>query len=191
MLKFILLSFFIIFEKGKTDVYQTYIQVSCNRLRRLQMTNMEVKEIEFSKLRHAYVTVKTFLESESWEKVKSLDTKIENDLGMAGDDNLELLEKFVEKFQLDYQNFNYSKHFLSEGELFNHVNSLLTLLTLSVWIPLKTIELISLNKIKLEKPNFNNYPEREDLTFREMITWYLEKDYVSNESLKYKIKPEA
>lgn len=152
---------------------------------------MEVKEIEFSKLRHAYVTVKNFIESESWEKVNSLDTKIENDLGMAGDDNSELLEKFVGKFELDYKNFNYSKHFLSEGELFNSINSLLTLLTLSVWIPLKTIELITLNKIKLEKPNFNNYPERDDLTFKEMITWYIEKDYAPKESVKYKIKAEA
>lgn len=151
---------------------------------------MEVKEIEFSKLRHAYVTVKTFLESESWEKVKSLDTKVENDLGLAGDDNAELLEKFVKKFELENTNFEYSKHFLSESELFNHVSTLSILLTLSIWIPLKTIELITLNKVKIEKPNFNNYPERDDLTFKEMITWYIEKDYVSSDSVKYKIKSE-
>ena len=152
---------------------------------------MEVKEIEFSKLRHAYVTVKSFIESEAWEKVKSLDTKIENDLGMAGDDNLELLEKFVAKFELEHQNFNYSKHFLSEGELFNSTNVFLGLLNLSVWIPLKTIELLTFNKVKLEKPNFNSGPEKDDLTFREMITWYIEKDYVPTESVKYKIKAEA
>lgn len=152
---------------------------------------MEVKEIEFSKLRHAYVTVKNFIESEAWEKVKSLDTKIENDLGMAGDDNLELLEKFVAKFELEHQNFKYSKHFLSEGELFNSTTAFLTLLNLSVWIPLKTIELLTFNKIKLGKPNFNSGPQREDLTFREMIIWYIEKDYVPTESVKYKIKAEA
>ena len=149
---------------------------------------MEVKEIEFSKLRHAYITVKTFLESESWEKVKSLDTKIENDLGLAGDDNAELLEKFVEKFELEHTNFDYSKHFLSEGELFNSTTAFLTLLNLSVWIPLKTIELITLNNVKIEKPNFNNYPERDDLTFKEMIMWYIENDYVSTKCVKYKIK---
>lgn len=151
---------------------------------------MEVREIEFSKLRHAYLTIKTFIESESYEKIESLDTKIESDLGMAGDDNLELLEKFIAKFELENQNFNYSKHFYSEGELFNSTAAFLTLLNLSVWIPLKTIELLTFHKIKLEKPNFNSEPEKEDLTFRELITWYIEKDYVPAETLKYKIKPE-
>ncbi|NHM01567.1 DUF1493 family protein [Flavobacterium difficile] len=151
---------------------------------------MEVKEIEFSKLRHAYITVKTFLETESWDKVKSLDTKIEKDLGLAGDDNAEMLEKFVKKFELENKNFDYIKHFLSEGELFNMSSSLSTLLTLSIWIPLKTIELITFNSVKIEKPNFNNYPERDDLTFKEMITWYIEKDYVSTDNVKYKIKAE-
>jgi len=146
---------------------------------------MEIKEIEFSKLRHAYVTVKTFLESESYLKVESLDARIENDLGMAGDDNAEFLEKFVKKFELEHENFDYSKHFLSEGELFNSTTALFTLLTLSVWIPLKTIELITFNKVKLEKPNFNSHPEREDLTFKELITWYIEKDY--SENVTYKI----
>ncbi len=149
---------------------------------------MEVKEIEFSKLRHAYLTVKNFTESESYEKVKSLNTRIENDLGMAGDDNVEFLEKFVEKFELEYKNFNYSKHFLSEGELFNAVNALHSLLTLSVWIPLKTIELITFNQLKLPRLNFNSYPERDDLTFKELIIWYLEKDYMTPESVKYRIK---
>lgn len=149
---------------------------------------MEVKEIEFSKLRHAYITVKTFLETESWDKVKSLDTKIENHLGLAGDDNAELLEKFVKKFELENTNFDYSKHFLSEGELFNWGSSLSTLLKLSVWIPLKTIELITLNTVKLEKPSFNNYPKKDDLTFKEMIIWYIEKDYVPTERIKYKLK---
>lgn len=152
---------------------------------------MEVKEIEFSKLRYAYITVKAFLESESREKLKSLDTKIEYDLGLAGDDNAELLEKFIKKFELEHKNFDYSKHFLSEGELFNSTGALFTLLNLSVWIPIKTIiELITLNKVKIEIPDFNinNCPERDDLTFKEMIIWYIEKDYLSTESIKYKLK---
>lgn len=149
---------------------------------------MEVKEIEFSKLRHAYLTVKTFIESESWEEVNSLETKIKHDPGLAGDDNLDLLEKFVSKFELENQNFNYSKHFYSEGELFNSATAFETLLNLSVWIPLETIELFTFNKIKLEKPTFNSLPKREDLTFRELIIWYIEKDYLSPETVKYKIK---
>lgn len=149
---------------------------------------MEVKDIEFSKLRHAYVTVKHFIESESLGKVKSLDTKIEGDLGMAGDDNLELLLKFVDQFELEYKNFNYSNHFLSEAELFNSKTALFMLLNLSVWIPLKTIELLTLNNIKLDIPRFNYNTGKQDLTFRELITWYIEKDYVPSETIKYNIK---
>src|ERR1700749_5082413 len=107
------------------------------------------RQIEFDKLRHAYVTVKSFIESESYEKVKSLNTKIEEDLGLSGDDNLDLLKKFVKKFELDYKDFDYSKHFLSEGELYGSEAALTNLLALSIWLPLKTIELLTFNKIKI------------------------------------------
>lgn len=152
---------------------------------------METKEIEFSKLRHAYIVVKNFIESESFEKIKNLNTKLEEDLYLSGDDNYELLVKFVEKFELDYENFDYSKHFLSEGELFNSTTAFLNLLNLSIWLPLKTIELLTFNKIKLEKPNFGE-PEKKllDLSFKDLITWYIEKEYKLSSEIIYKIKPE-
>jgi hypothetical protein len=151
---------------------------------------METKEIEFEKLRHAYVTVKHFLETESFEDVKSLDSKIVADLSLSGDDNYELLEKFVTQFELDHKNFDYNKHFYSEGELFGSGAALLNLLTLSVWLPLKTIELLTFNKLKLDKPKFPVAPDREvsDLTFKELLTWYIEKEYIPNQNIKYKIK---
>lgn len=152
---------------------------------------METKEIEFSKLRLAYIVVKSFIESESLEKIKNLNTKIEKDLYLSGDDNYELLVKFVEKFELDHSKFDYSKHFLSEGELFDATAAFVNLLTLSVWLPLKTIELLTFNKIKLEKPNFGE-PEKKllDLSFKDLITWYIEKEYKLSADIIYKIKPE-
>jgi len=150
---------------------------------------MNTRQIEFDKLRHAYVTVKSFIESESYEKVKALDTKIEEDLGISGDDNLELLEKFVKKFELDYKDFDYSKHFLSEVELYGSGAALLNLLTLSVWLPLKTIELLTFNKVKIEKPNFNAFNKPlSDLTFKDLLTWYIEKEYKPSGTIKYEIK---
>jgi hypothetical protein len=150
---------------------------------------METKQIEFAKLRHAYITVKSFVESESYEKVNSLKTKIEGDLSLSGDDNLELLEKFVKKFELDYKDFDYSKHFYSEGELFGSGAALLNLLSLSVWLPLKTIELITFHKIKIGELNYIT-PERKvsDLTFRGMLIWYIEKEYKPSNTIKYEIK---
>jgi len=149
---------------------------------------MEVKEIEFAKLRHAYIIVKAFIDNESLDKVNSLDTKIENDLGITGDDALDLLQKFIAKFELDHKDFNFSKHFLSESEIGDPTVLLLALMSLSVWLPLKTIELISLNKIKLDKPNWHTGPERADLTFKDMITWYIEKDFTPSGDVKYVIK---
>jgi len=153
---------------------------------------MEVKEIEFSKLRHAYVTVKSFLESESFEKVKSLDTKVVEDLAMSGDDNYDLLVKFVKQFELDHKGFEYDKHFHSEYELFGSEAALFNLLNISVWLPMKAIELMTFNKIKFDKPTTHK-PDREvsDLTFKELLTWYIEKEYKLSDDVKYKIKPTA
>lgn len=145
------------------------------------------KEIEFEKLKLAYLTVKKFLEDESGEQVK-LDTRIVDDLYLWGDDNHDMLIKFVDKFELDYGEFEYNKHFESESEVFGSMAVLWTLLNLSIWLPLKTIELLTFNKVKIDNPVFGR-PERNvsDLTFREMLIWYIEGKY-TNEEIKYKVK---
>lgn len=152
---------------------------------------METKQIEFAKLKHAYITVKHFLEleSEGYNKVNSLKTKINDDIGLSGDDNLELLDKFVKKFELDYKDFNYSKHFHSDGELYDSGAALINLLTISVWLPLKTIELLTFNKVKIAKPNFYK-PGRPvtDLTLKDLLTWYIEKEFKRSSSIKYELK---
>ncbi len=151
---------------------------------------METRQIEFEKLRHAYITVKSFLETASGVKVTSIDNKVEDDLGLSGDDNLFLLEEFVTKFELDHKGFNYDKHFYSEGELFGSGAAIVNLLTLSVWLPLKTIELLTFNKLNLDKPKFPVTPDREvsDLTFKDLLTWYIEKEYKLSNEIKYEIK---
>jgi hypothetical protein len=151
--------------------------------------DMEIKEVEFSKLRHAYITVKTFLESETYEKVRSLDTKLVADMAVSGDDNYDLLEKFVRQFELDNKGFEYDKHFHTEGELFGSDAAFINLLRLSVWLPLRTIELLTFNKMKLDKPTVYT-PTRQvsDLTFKDLLTWYIEKSYKPSSELKYKIK---
>jgi hypothetical protein len=152
---------------------------------------MEIRQIDFEKLRHAYVTVKYFLENEGHQKVSSLNNKVEGDLGLYGDDNYGLLITFVTQFELDYQNFDYNKHFYSEEELFDSTAAILNLLTLSIYLPLKTIELLTLNKIKIDKPTFPITPDRKvsDLTFRDMLTWYIEKEYRLGTEIKYEIRP--
>ncbi|RDC57325.1 DUF1493 family protein [Pedobacter chinensis] len=149
------------------------------------------KHIEFSKLKHAYHTIKNFLESESGDDVTSLNTKIVGDLGLSGDDNYFLLVKFVEKFQLEHSDFNYDKHFYSEAELYDSAAALYNLLVISIWLPLKTIELLTFNKLKISKPTFYK-PARSvsDMTFRDLLVWYVEGKYVADANIKYKLLKE-
>jgi hypothetical protein len=61
-------------------------------------------------------------------------------------------------------------------------------LTLSIWLPLKTIELLTFNKLKIDKPKFQR-PDREieDMTFKDLLTWYIEGKYATEKEIKYKI----
>jgi hypothetical protein len=149
----------------------------------------QIKDIEFSKLKFAYVTIKIFLENESCEKVDNLKTRIAEDLSLLGDDNYDLLVKFVKKFELDYSDFQYDKHFYSEGELFGSEAALYNLLTLSVWLPLKAIEILTFNNVIIKKPGFHK-PSRNvsDMTFKDFVTWYIEGKYATGMDIEYRIK---
>jgi hypothetical protein len=151
--------------------------------------NREVKQVEFRKLRFAYETIKRFLEAESGDKVESLKIKIADDLGMTGDDNYFMLIEFVKKFELDYQDFKYERHFYSEAELYDSWAALINLLSLSIMLPLKIIELLTLNKVHIPKPGFYK-PSRKvtDMTFKDLLTWYIEGKYTLAENIKYEIK---
>ena len=122
------------------------------------------------------------------EKRISLKTKIADDLDLLGDDNYELLVEFIEKFEVEYSEFDYDKHFHSEGEIADPTIALFNLLTLLIWLPLKTIELLTFNNLKIPKPNFHQPVRKvDDMTFRELVTWYLEKKYQNNKEIKYLI----
>lgn len=150
----------------------------------------ELKHISFYNLRQSYKTVKDFLETESGDEVKSLDTKIADDLGLWGDDNWELLTKFVTTFKLDTRDFEYDKHFESEGELFQSGALILTVLSIIFLAPLKLIELLSFNKInfglKVFKPGREKRPL--DLSFRDMLTWYIEGQHKLGTQIKYELE---
>src|SRR5688572_2860687 len=138
----------------------------------------EVKQLSYSTLRKSFVVVKDFIENETGETVTSLDTKLAEDLKLWGYDNADLLERFVKKFNLDHKSFDYDKHFESEGELFSSA-PILTILSIIFLAPFKLVELLSFNKINFGLKVF--WPGREikplDLTFRDMLTWYLEGQF--------------
>ncbi len=150
----------------------------------------ELKQISFSDLRQSYKTVKDFLENESFEKVRSLDSKIAEDLGVWGDDNWDLLTKFVTTFNLDTKHFDYDKHFESEAELFHTGAFILTILSIIFLAPFKLIELLSFNKINFGLKIFTSGREKRplDLSFRDMVTWYIEGKFKLGNQIKYELK---
>jgi hypothetical protein len=61
---------------------------------------MQHKELPFSQLRQAHTTVKQFIVDETGCEIDSLNNKIEEHLGIAGDDTEELLQKYNKQFGL-------------------------------------------------------------------------------------------
>ncbi|RXK58313.1 DUF1493 family protein [Lacibacter luteus] len=145
---------------------------------------------DFKTLRHSYLEVKTFLENEIGVKVPSLKTKIDRDLGCAGDDNYELLEKFIITYNLNSSGFDYSKHFLSEGELFGSTSALITLVSIPISLLLWAIKILTFGKINLDKLQLFSESERQpmDMTFGDLLTWYLVGKYCLREDTTFIIK---
>ncbi|MBS7565761.1 DUF1493 family protein [Mucilaginibacter sp. Bleaf8] len=151
---------------------------------------MQYKELPFMQLRQAYTTVKRFLEDQAACDVHSLHDKVGDDLGLAGDDVEDLLVKFVEQHHLAWGNFDFSKHFDSEGEIFASSYELYNLAVMVIKVVLWLIEMLSFKQIQ-----FNNKPDwyrqsdgkESDLTFKQMLTWYIEKDFTAVEQISYKL----
>ena len=64
-------------------------------------------EISFKNLKQNYIEVQQFLQKESGEKNIYNKSKVANDLSLWGDDNCDMLEKFITKYKVDFSNFNY------------------------------------------------------------------------------------
>lgn len=121
-------------------------------------------------MRKTYQEIKQFLENASGVKVKGLNTRIAEDLGLWGDDNYYLLEEFVTKSNLNFDKFDYSEHFESEGELFNSGKALIGLLTLPFVIVGQILKWIFPKSKTLFSSSFlPTKNERADLTFGDLI----------------------
>ncbi|UII18970.1 DUF1493 family protein [Fulvivirga ligni] len=150
---------------------------------------MKIKRVEYAKLRHAYATVKMFLEKTSGVRITSLNNTIAEDLGLWGDDNLFLLEEFVNRYELQHNGIEYEKYFHSEVEHLASTTILINILKLLIWLPLKLIEWLTLNKIKLSLSRFEKLERKvNDMTFKDLVTWYVEKDFMLSNQLKYELK---
>lgn len=159
------------------------------------MEQKQILYVDFSTLRKSYNEVKQFLERTTNEKVENVDVLIEKDLFLSGLDNESLLIEFIEKYDIDFSKFDYSKHFLSEGELTNGFRAVFNMVFLPLYflfwlIKEFTFDLINLNKylIKFVKLFSTNQRETLDMSFGDLLTSYINKEYTSRNSVKFILK---
>lgn len=147
--------------------------------------------IDFFTLREAYLEVKGFIETETYEKVHSLKLKLVENLGVAGDDNFDLLEKFVTKYKLDTKGFYYQEHFHTEYELFGSEQAFYNLIKVLMYALLTFLNILTFGKVKVNLIKLNMLDVQRqvtDMTVGDMVTWYLEKEYKTRQGIKYMLK---
>ncbi|MGV0924326.1 hypothetical protein [Empedobacter tilapiae] len=156
------------------------------------MEEKQILYIDFATLRQSYIEVKKFLEKTTKEKVENVDVLIEEDLFLSGLDNESLLIEFIEKYDIDFSKFNFSEHFLSEGELANGFQVVLNMVLLPLyflfWLVKEfTFDLINLNKylIKIVKLFSINQRETLDMSFGDLLTSYVNKKYTLRSNVKF------
>ncbi|WP_313303727.1 hypothetical protein [Empedobacter sp.] len=156
------------------------------------MEKKQILHVDFATLRQSYIEVKNFLEKTTKEKVENVDVLIEKDLFLSGLDNESLLIAFIEKYDIDFSKFDYSKHFLSEGELANGFQVVLNIVFLPLYflfwlIKEFTFDLIDLNKylIKIVKLFSTNQRETRDMSFGDLLTSYVNKKYTLRNTTKF------
>ena len=146
-----------------------------------------ILRFDYKAIREAYREIKTFIENKTGGEIDNLKTTIENDLGCTGDDSYELISEFIKKYKLDPVGFEFSKHFLNEGELFQPVAWFVLLLFGIVEI---TVWLLTFGKYNLQLPDSDFLKDRQtlDLTFGDMMAWYLHGKFVQRQEVRIEMK---
>jgi len=147
---------------------------------------MEVFKIKYSVLKETYIKIRDMLNQKAIFEVTSLNSKIDKDLGLSGDDNCELLDDFIKKYELDFSEFDYYDHFYSEYELFNSSKGFEFLIYLPFNLLIFIINTIFYNG-KLEYLSSVTEPERLDLTFGDLIVCKLKGEFCLRKNIKIEL----
>jgi hypothetical protein len=150
-------------------------------------------KISFKNLKQNYLEVQQFLQKESGEKNIYNKSKVANDLSLWGDDNFDMLEKFITKYKVDFSSFNYNDYFESEGELFSFYSNIYTLLFLPLYILKFILHLFfkPFSKKYSDKINSFNFFLKEcksdkiDLTMGDLITSKIQGKFHLRENVKF------
>lgn len=158
-----------------------------------QLKMKTIIKISFKNLKQNYVEVQQFLQKESGEKNIYNKSKVANDLSLWGDDNYDMLEKFITKYKVDFSNFNYDEHFESEGELLGFYSSIYTIFFLPLFILKFILHLFfkPFSRKYSDKINGFNFflkehkSNRIDLTMGDLITSKIQGKFLLRENVKF------
>lgn len=146
-------------------------------------------KFKYTELKRTYLEVKKFLEHASGEKINSLNTRIVEDLKLWGDDNYFLLIEFIEKYDLNFEKFDYDKHFESEGEFVGFKTLILGIFKLPVLIInsllIKYISVKTYNKI--DNILYDRTNDKKDLTFGDLILSKLNGEFTLRENCRIEL----
>jgi len=152
----------------------------------VQKSKMKFK---YTEIKEAYLEVKKFLEYASGEKKISLNTKIVDDLKLWGDDNYFLLIEFIEKYDLNFDKFEYDKYFDSEGEFVGFK----TLITGLLKLPIAIVNGLIIKYIsektykRIDNLLYDRTNEKKDLTFADLILSKLNGEFCLRENCKIEL----
>ena len=147
-------------------------------------------KFKYTEIKDAYLEVKKFLEHASGEKINNLNTKIVDDLKLWGDDNYFLLQEFIEKYNLDFNEFEYEKHFDYEAEFIGFKNMIIGTLKL----PFALINILIVKLIapdfhsRIDKLMYDRSNEKLDLTFGDLVLSKLTGKFCLRNQLKVEIE---
>lgn len=119
----------------------------------------QIVYVSFGILRNAYLEVKDFFEPSTIDGIKSLKTKLESEAGVNGDELFELLEVFCMTYGLRADGFTFEEYFHTEYELWEPISMFINLVSGKRKVP--------------------------ELTFRDLITWYLSGNFKQAGEVRY------
>ena len=160
----------------------------------LKQDNMKtIIKISFKDLKQKYIEMQQFLEDKSGENKICNKSKVANDLSLWGDDNYDMLEKFITKYNIDFSDFKYDEHFQSECELTISIWSILSVLLLPLFITKGIISylfnfLSNKYSYKIDKFNFfikEHKSNKIDLTMGDLITARIQGKFFLRENAKF------
>ena len=149
---------------------------------------MKKREITYSELKESYLFMQNLVRRyvDKNDKI-NLKTKIVDDLELWGDDNEVLLLELRDEYNVNFDNFDYSKYFEDETPTLLGCFSGLILLPLYIIKGLFYIFFRIISKHLADKFYSMTTPksDKKDLIFGDLVASYLEKEFILKENINY------